>query len=285
MKKVIGSLLFFAGIVLFLYPSFREWRTQSEVERIISDFAQKEEDRADEDTREVMPYPELYEELQIYNKSLVRRQETRDVWSLQAPEVSLPDMERGVIGYIDIPDMKTRLPLYIGSSQEHLARGAAVMTGTSMPVGGEHTNCVIAGHRGFRGSAYFQYIENMKEGSRVYITTPWEKLTYQAAAFAIVSPEEVESIRIQEGKDMVTLVSCHPYQIGGGAPERYLVFCERIRMEQSESVKAESGKQMESMPSEKPSNFIQWEGFVRAWLPGITFALAGLLIFLRKRKA
>lgn len=271
MKNIIGLILLFAGMILFFYPSFREWRTQSEVGQIISEFAED----AGRDGGGI-PYPEFYEELQTYNRSLTCGQESRDV-----PEISLPDMERDVIGYIDIPDMKVRLPLYVGASQEHLARGAAVMAGTSMPLGGEHTNCVIAGHRGFRGSAFFQYIEDMTDGSRVYIVTPWERLTYQAVAFDIVNPEEAEGIRIRRGRDMVTLVSCHPYRIGGGAPRRYLVFCERVKEEGLQ----ESKENKESKESgAEQADLIQWEERLRAWLPGITFVLSGVVILIRRRK-
>ena len=109
----------------------------------------------------------------------------------------------------------------------NLSKGAAVLSQTSMPVGGDSTNCVIAGHRGYQGSAYFQYIDRMSEGSKIYITNPWETLTYQVTGIKIVQPTDSSDVLIQPGKDMVTLVSCHPYVIGGG-PERYLVFAERV---------------------------------------------------------
>lgn len=74
----------------------------------------------------------------------------------------------GAIGYIDIPDMDVKLPLYIGASEKNMALGAAILSETSMPIGGESTNCVISGHRGYRGAPYFKDIELLKKGSKVY---------------------------------------------------------------------------------------------------------------------
>lgn len=181
LKKVrilFGILLVSAGCTFFLYPNLREWKMQREVNQIINTFR---ENRIVSEQSENIPVSDLFYEMQTYNENLVLSgQNIKDAWSYEqaSSEFDLSSLD-GVIGYIEIPDMKVRLPLYFGASSENLAKGAAVMSGTSMPVGGVNTNCVIAGHRGFRGSAYFQYIENMKTGSLVYITNPWETLTYQ----------------------------------------------------------------------------------------------------------
>lgn len=172
--------------------------------------------------------PDLYQSFVAYNQDLsASGQHITDAFSYEQPPVDLSlNHDSAVIGYIEVPDMRVRLPLLLGASMDNLAQGAAVLSQTSMPIGGTDTNCVIAGHRGWRGSAYFQFIDEMKIGSYVYITNPWETLAYRVTDIKIVDPSAVSEVLIQPGKDMVTLVSCHPYVIGGG-PERYLVFCER----------------------------------------------------------
>lgn len=97
---------------------------------------------------------------------------------------------------------------------------------TSMPIGGINTNSVIAGHRGYNGSPYFKYIENVQLGDYIYVTNPWGTLTYQAVEISIINPYDSDAVKIQEGKDMVTLLTCHPYASAG--QYRYLVFCERV---------------------------------------------------------
>ena len=88
-----------------------------------------------------------------------------------------------------------------------------------------NTNAVIAGHRGRNGYKYFQDIEALEVGDEVYITTLWDTLTYSVTEIKIIEPGDIDSIKIQQGRDLVTLLTCHPYASGG--KYRYLVFCER----------------------------------------------------------
>lgn len=265
-KIFVGVFLVLAGVCYFLYPNFREWRTKRQVDTIIAEFEDNRDkaiakakesidassygqssDKPDShesivsdsssDIQVVSPeimkqmvMPDFYNALEQYNQNLVSSgQEIVDAWDYeQSPvDVNLLNDGSSVIGYIEIPDMKVKLPLYLGASSDNLKHGAAVLSQTSMPIGGVDTNCVIAGHRGYRGSAFFQHIDNMHEGSLVYIINPWETLTYRVVSAKIVSPNQTNDVMIQRGKDMVTLVSCHPYVVGGGS-ERYLVFCERV---------------------------------------------------------
>lgn len=268
-RVLIGGAFVACGCGFFLYPNFREWNTQREVEQIIETFDKtydrglnesdsvthendskatpaESQDKStdgttqngqtnvdkDKSAQTARPYQALYDKMESYNKDLIDNgQYIADAWSYEQQPFDLTglgiDSDNPAIGYIEIPDMKIRLPLLLGASTENLEKGAAVMSNTSMPIGGTDTNCVIAGHRGWEGSAYFQYIENMKKGSRVYVTNPWETLVYECVDIEVINPNNVDSIMIQKGKDMVTLLSCHPYVLGGG-PYRYVVFCERV---------------------------------------------------------
>ena len=115
--------------------------------------------------------------------------------------------------------------LYLGASDTHLAAGAAVLGNTSAPIGGANTNCVIAGHRGWRGADYFRHIDKLAVGDEVVITNLWETLAYTVADIQIIQPHEVEKIKIQPNRDLLTLLTCHPYASGG--KQRYVVYCER----------------------------------------------------------
>ena len=297
-KIFVGICLLLAGICYFLYPNYREWRTEQKVNTIIEGFednrddaiieAQKsseidvndesedsgsesleEQDVQKDDMKQVI-MPDLYDALEQYNQDLILSgQQILDAWSYEQSPVDVDSLNNGssVIGYIEVPDMKVKLPLYLGASSEHLAKGAAVLTQTSMPIGGTSTNCVIAGHRGYQGSAFFQYIDKVQVGSMVYITNPWETLTYQVVATKIVYPSQVDDVMIQDGKDMVTLVSCHPYVVGGGG-QRYLVFCERVTETQDTEISSEVSSEVQSeinqdenetMDSESVSTDVQSE--------------------------
>lgn len=309
-RILVGGILIAVGCGCFLYPNFREWNTQREVERIIEKFdktysntesenanpsvtapAKKDEketssEKQDEvqntannnsavesnseettatTTGQNRKYSALYDEMEKYNKELANStQYIVDAWDYEQQPFNLSslniDEDDPVIGYIDIPDMKICLPLMLGASAQNLEKGAAVMYGTSMPIGGENTNCVIAGHRGWEGSAYFQYIENMKVGSKVYITNPWETLVYECKSVKVIYPNDVDSILIQPGKDMVTLLTCHPYVVGGGG-YRYLVYCERVDTEQRRTITSAQNPKAEEPASEEEneSNIVSIE--------------------------
>ena len=119
---------------------------------------------------------------------------------------------------------KDYLSLYLGATYQHLADGAAHLSQTSIPLGGDNTNSVIAGQRGWGGASYFRYITKLEVGDEVIITNLWETTTYEVVEIKIIMPNEVEKILIQPGRELVTLMTCHPYASGGR--QRYLVICE-----------------------------------------------------------
>ena len=118
-----------------------------------------------------------------------------------------------------------RAPRELGASEAHLAAGAAVLGNTSAPIGGDNSNCVIAGHRGWHGADYFRHIDRLQVGDTVTLTNLWETLTYTVAGIQIIQPHEGDKIKIQQGRDLLTLITCHPYASGG--KQRYVVYCER----------------------------------------------------------
>ena len=121
--------------------------------------------------------------------------------------------------------MNVKLPLYLGATLENMRSGAAIMGETSLPLGTKNSNCVIAAHRGYEGIPYFREIEKLKVGDRVIVKNPWEKLTYRVEEIKIIQPDDSDQIKIRKGKDMVTLLTCHPYRSHG--KYRYVVYCIR----------------------------------------------------------
>ena len=180
--------------------------------------------------KELIPYAQLFEDMQSYNREIyIFKQNSLDSKSayeqsqFKLTDYGLPDEKFGVI---TIPKMDLEMPLFLGASDENMAAGAAVLSQTSIPIGGSNSNAVIAGHRGYSGYPYFKEIELLKVGDEVTITNIWGELTYKVAEIKIITPNDVNAILIQEDRDMITLLTCHPYASGG--KYRYLVFCERV---------------------------------------------------------
>ena len=219
---VLAALLAVAGICVMLWPVFIGHRLQADTDAAVQEFL------ADRNEPE-RQYPELLAELQAYNQRIYTEKQSGlvDLESCEEPAADLTTygIDDEIIGVLEIPAMELTMPVYLGASDDHLAAGAAVLGNTSAPIGGNNTNCVIAGHRGWRGADYFRHIDNLAVGDIVKLTNLWETLTYTVADIQIIQPYEVEKIKIQQGQDLLTLLTCHPYASGG--KQRYVVYCQR----------------------------------------------------------
>ena len=175
-------------------------------------------------------YPELWLDMKAYNESICQEEQESlsNQSAYEAPSFQLSDygLESEVFGVISIPKLELEMPLLLGASKTNMAKGAAIMGQTSLPSGGNNTNCVIAGHRGWNGAAYFLYINQLEKGDIVTVTNLWETLTYVVMETKIIYPNEVDAILIQPDREMLTLLTCHPPASGG--KQRLLVFCERV---------------------------------------------------------
>ena len=222
---LLAALLAVVGVCVMLWPVFTGHRLQSSATTAVQEFF------ADRDEPE-QQYPELLAALQAYNQRIYNEKQSGLV-DLEACETPAADLtaygiEDEIIGVLEIPAMELTMPVYLGASDAHLAAGAAVLGNTSAPIGGDNTNSVIAGHRGWRGADYFRHIDRLQAGDTVTLTNLWETLTYTVADIRIIQPHEVDKIKIQQGRDLLTLLTCHPYASGGR--ERYVVYCERTEV-------------------------------------------------------
>lgn len=222
-------LLFFAGLLVLLYPVMNGARlenaSQKAAESFIDAFVVPVE-RPEETPR---PYGELYAAMEEYNEKIYAEKQRglSDPWAYETAGIDLSayGLEDGIIAVLSVPAMELEMPVYLGASYDNMALGAAVLGQTSLPIGGSSTNCVIAGHRGWNGAAYFLNIDKLRVGDELSITNRWETLDYIVSEIRIIEPNDTDQILIQEGRELLTLMSCHPYASGG--KYRYLVICER----------------------------------------------------------
>ena len=219
---VVVVLLAVAGICVMLWPAFTGHRLQADTDAAVQGFL--------EERKPEQQYPELLAALQEYNRQLYAEKQCNlvDLGACEEPAADLTayGIEDEIIGVLEIPAMELIMPVYLGASDAHLAAGAAVLGNTSAPIGGNSTNCVIAGHRGWKGADYFRHIDRLAVGDSVTLTNLWGTLTYTVADIQIIQPHEVEKIKIQPNRDLLTLLTCHPYASGGR--QRYVVYCEKL---------------------------------------------------------
>ena len=221
-KWICCIIVILAGISLLLYPYFTNRAYNNKIDRqrkLYFHHVSGSENKMGK----------LHNELVKRNEKLFQT-EQRALTSVNAYQKStinlkLYGINNNTIGYITIPKMKICLPIFLGASEENMKKGAVHLTETSYPVGGINTNCVIAAHRGYSKSAMFREIEKLEIGDKVYIENFREKLIYKVVQLRIIAPNDIEQMLIREGKDMITLLTCHPYRKNS---QRYVVFCERI---------------------------------------------------------
>lgn len=223
--KIVCLILMVVGMGFILYPNVERYKAEYNDKKVIKEIQRK---RKEVNTESKEKYETLYQEMVEYNQEIyeTHQSDLKDAWSYQQPPFAL--REYGVVdeavGYLTINAMDIRLPLFLGAVKENLDKGATVLGQTSMPVGGENTNCVVAAHRGWKGMPLFSDIEKLKEGDEVILDNLWDTLYYRVVEIRIISPDEIDAVKIQKGRDLLTLVTCHPYRYNY---QRYVVYCER----------------------------------------------------------
>ena len=238
-KRIIVILLVLtavAGIACALYPATRNLAWKHESREAAEDFLYKAEilpdiaeaiQAASEEDRP--PYYELLCDMRAYNERIYHEGQSgldgEEAYQAAALELADYGLEDGIIEVISLPSLGHEMPLYLGANSDNMAKGAAVLGQTSLPIGGTNTNCVIAGHRGWNGADYFRHLNELQAGDAVTVTNLWGELTYHVKEIAVIQPDDIDAVKIQGGKDMLTLITCHPYASGGRY--RLAVYCER----------------------------------------------------------
>ncbi len=230
---LLAGIMLLTGIVIFFFPSYRTVVQNAEESQAIQSFQEYVKEPPEKqpeiippsEMEPTIPFPELREACEEYNYTLYgNEQERLSEESITLPALRLSDYgyEQEVFGCISIPAAEIESPLYLGASSGNLDKGAALLGQTSLPIGEENTHCVIAGHRSWNGAIKFRGIESLSPGDTVYLTNPWETLTYTVVKVQIIRPDEIEKIKIQPGRDLLSIFTCtYPNT------RRVLVTCER----------------------------------------------------------
>lgn len=299
MRRITGILagvFLLLGIVALLYNPLSTWVSQHHMDREITVFEQvierAQEQSPAQEAESANAYQNLLEEMQNYNQKLYESGQSglTDAWSYEQAAFDFTEygLSTDVIGVLHIPAMGEELPVYLGATEENMAKGVAVLGQTGMPVGGVNTNCVIAGHRGYGGVAFFREIEVLQPGDSVYLTTYWGQKTYQVESTDIILPDDIDAVLIQEGRELLTLVTCHPYTEG---TYRYVVYCTAVEDDASDDAPI-GGTQIpnaaESDTSHTEHSSSQRRIQLEQWLPLLAIPLMmlaiGLLLWPRKKE-
>ena len=209
LSTVILILVFIAGLSLLLYPTVSDYCNSFHQTRAIAQYAEQVAN-LDEGA-----YEELFAEAEKYNHSLIGKENRFLMTEEERTEYEsiLNISDSGIMGYIEIPKIKVELPVYHGTAESVLQIAVGHVEGSSLPVGGEGTHCVLSGHRGLPSARLFTDLDELVEGDTFIIQVLNRTLTYEIDQIRIVDPDELDDLEIEEDKDYCTLVTCTPYGI------------------------------------------------------------------------
>lgn len=209
MSTIIAILVFITGLSLLLYPTVSNYWNSKHQSRVVANYS---------DTLAKMDKKEkqyAIDQAVQYNESLVLN---GNRFSPSDSELSLYKSllnadGTGMMGYITIPEIRCKLAIYHSVDDSVLQVGVGHLEGSSLPVGGSSTHCVISGHRGLPSARLFTDIDRLEKGDLFYLHVYGKVLAYEVDKISVVEPEDYGPLEIEEGKDLCTLLTCTPYGI------------------------------------------------------------------------
>ena len=266
---VLAAILFLLSLGLTLYPVISNYVNQRYASEIHTAYQEVIEQT---DDTELLKAREL---AVAYNIAITPGTAAEDSYSQEALLAASEDYESllniagdGIMGYVEIPKISVSLPIYHGTGNDSLDRGVGHLLGSSLPVGGENTHCILTGHSGLATQKMFTDLEQLVIGDIFYLNVLGETLAYQVGEINTVLPYDTSLLGIAPGEDYCTLVTCTPYGVN---THRLLVRGTRIPYEEAEVLVEEA------MQEEQPQS--SWE---QKYLQGLyigVIAAVGMAVF------
>lgn len=274
---LLGLVIMLGGAGVFLYPAVADLYARSHQAGVIQTYTEAV-DHSDEARMAAE-----WEEARIYNENLlgdpvhdpfvpgsgyVLPGNYREVLDLD---------ENGVMAYISIPAISVELPVYHGTGEDVLQKGVGHIRQTALPIGGEGRHAVLTGHRGLTTARLFTDLDELEEGDLFYITVLDTVLAYEVCAVTTVLPYELEALAAEQGRDLVTLVTCTPYGVN---THRLLVTGERTEYSPQRDYRDVSRVVMELREMDEGSR----RTGIAVGIGLLVLLLLALLIFGRRRR-
>ena len=240
LPTILLVLVFLTGVALLLYPTFADWWNSFHQSRAVASYM---DSVSELDTAK---YDEILAAADAYNRELG---ESGIIWTLDEEQEKvyndqLSINDSGIMGYIDIPKINVTLPIYHGIEEEVLQVAIGHIAGSSLPVGGKNTHCIVSGHRGLPSARLFTDLDKLVDGDTFTMTVLNRTVTYQVDQIRIVEPTDLSDLQIEEGKDYCTLVTCTPYGIN---THRLLVRGHRVANAQGDAPVIADAMQIETI--------------------------------------
>lgn len=216
---ILTAVLILFSAVCFLYPAISNAINEQCNKSRIDDYNNNVDSISQEDI------DDCFSAAEKYNKALATDVSTDDSkLSILSHYDEILDLDNGVMGYVEIPSINVRLPVYHGESEDILEKGTAHLEHTSFPIGGENTHACISAHSGYPTQKFFDDIDELENGDEIYIYVLNRTMKYTVTDKDVVEPDDSSKLEVVQGKDLLTLVTCTPYGINS---HRLLIHAER----------------------------------------------------------
>lgn len=232
MKKKAGNLvigiIFLAGLSLLLYPfvanqwnNYRQKQLISGYEQVVSEKEAAEGIDYDAERKKAEDYNEALLPCVLPDSFALAESSGVDPVYMNTLNIAGDEM----MGSVEIPKINIKIPIYHTTEEEVLNKGAGHLEGSSLPVGGANTHAVISAHRGLPSASLFTDLDQMKVGDHFLLHVLDETLCYEVDKISVVKPEDTTALAVEDGQDLVTLLTCTPYGVN---TERLLVRGHRV---------------------------------------------------------
>lgn len=239
---LLPVVIILVGVLVLLYPVVATQWNNVRQQSVANDYAQLQQSEPEDLLRKqfdsALVYNQTHTKGPILDPWLTRIGTDNPEYQRYAQELD----DYPVMARLIVPTGKIDLPVYHGTSDEVLQKGIGHLFGTDLPVGGEGTHAVLTGHTGLTSATLFDHLDEVKEGDAIYVQVAGEKLKYEVHDTAVVLPDETDSLKTQQGEDLLTLITCTPYGINS---HRLLVHAHRVPMDPDDNAFEESAAQMQ----------------------------------------
>ena len=253
-NEILKKISFLIGLILCLYPLVSGIVEQQSQKDVVATYQQMIENSSSYSIEDTLTKADEYNRALFRSKTSVLNSEEINILSEENYNQTL-NMGNGIMGSIEIPKISVNLPIYHGTSDEILSAGVGHVNGSSLPIGGSSRKSILTGHRGLPSSKLFTRLDELELNDLFFISVLNETLAYKVVNIQVIEPEDVSSLEIEEGRDLVSLITCTPYGVN---THRLVVTGERTIYEKSvyEGINKNSMSMREVMFTIIPFGFV-----------------------------
>ena len=272
---LLAAFVFLAALGITVYPLVSNYVNDRYASEVRTDYTRKVQELDDTEIQKALVAA------QAYNEGLLPLRYSKEAVQTASEEYDrmLNLNDSGIMGYVEIPQIQVKLPIYHGTGEDILQKGVGHLTGSSLPIGGEGCHCVLTGHSGVAGNRLFSDLDQLQVGDVFYLYILDQTLAYQVTEINRVLPHETDLLAPVAGKDLCTLVTCYPYGVNS---HRLLIRGTRIPYE--DAVIIEEQAAANEAPAKSTWKEQYYAGLAIGGGTAVVAIVVGAIILLLRRK-